>query len=63
MVRVALLRRLQQGLQLRLVPLHRVERRVQVLGQGQGRKLGGDGGGGGQRGEFGAGEEDLFFGG
>lgn len=53
-------RDINQRLQLRGVALHGVEGREQVSGEGEGRKLGLHGGGGGERGEFGAGDEGLF---
>lgn len=51
-----LLRRLQQRRQLRGIPIHGIKGRVQMLCQRQGGEARGDGRGGGERPEFGAGE-------
>lgn len=56
-------RHVNQRLQLRGVPVHGVDGREQVLGEGQGAEPGLDGGGGGQGDELRAGEEDLDVGG
>lgn len=54
-------RHINQRLQLRGVALQGVKGREQVLGQGKGAELGLDGGRGGQRGEFRAGEQGLLW--
>lgn len=55
-VRVPLFRRLQQRRELGRVAVHGVKRREQVLLEGQGGEAHGDGGGGGDCGELGAGK-------